>query len=145
MAQKQWGNIDQANNSPIWGPSLVGTKANKGTANSANRDALYQNTTANAYTSTAAHSNGVITGVYAVDKNELADTMGEGSKVRAAGWVLRTELPNGRVKMETLVAMKGFSGDDSDTDDTIFPDSSASASTSASSSPSTSPSASPSA
>src|SRR5574343_500152 len=112
MAQKQWGNIDRANNSPIWGPSLVGTKVNTGTANTANRDALYQNTTANAYTVSAAHSNGVITGVYAVDKNEMADTLGEGPKVRAAGWVLRTELPNGRIKMETLVAMKGFTGAD---------------------------------
>ena len=76
MAQTQWGNKDTSNNSPIWGPTLVGTQiAGTGTANTANRDALYQNTTADAY------QNNMTIGVYGVSPGEMADAVGGVSTV----------------------------------------------------------------
>ena len=106
MAQKQWGSVDQANNSPIWAPAQVGTKAGTGTANTLNREALWHNSTANGFTSTNAHSNGVTTGTYGVSANEMANASGEGFRVRNEGWQLRTQSPSGRIRYETLVAMK---------------------------------------
>lgn len=76
MAQTQWGNKDTSNNSPIWGPTLVGTQiAGTGTANTENRDALYQNTTADAY------QNNMTIGVYGVSPAEMADATGGVSTV----------------------------------------------------------------
>ena len=65
-----WGTIDRANNSPIWGPSLV----NK-TANTANRDALYNNTTPDAFVT------GLTVGVFGVAPNELVDSLGQVTSV----------------------------------------------------------------
>lgn len=73
MSQTLWGKVDRANNSPMFGPSQVGTKTGVGTSNTANRDALFGNTTANAFTVTNVHASGVITGVYGVSAAELAE------------------------------------------------------------------------
>lgn len=66
----QWGKIDRANNSPFWGPSLV----NK-TANTANRDALYNNTTPDAFVT------GLTVGVFGVAPDELVDSLGQVTSV----------------------------------------------------------------
>lgn len=75
----QWGNNDQANNSPVWAPAQFNEAPT-----TANRDALYGNTTANGVV------NGAIIGVYAVDQSEMA--YGRGSK---AGVVSITVTANG--------------------------------------------------
>lgn len=56
----QWGNNDVASNSVIWGPANV-----QKTANTANRDALFGNTTPGAFIS------GQATGVFGVSRTEL--------------------------------------------------------------------------
>ena len=43
-----------------------------------------------------------------------------GAYATSAGWVLRKELPNGRVQTETLIAAKSLTSDGGD--DSIFPD-----------------------
>ena len=101
------GKADQANNAPIWAAAQV----NKA-PNTANRDALYGNTTANGY------GQNLTSGVFAVDDNEVSSLSG---KVTHAGWVLRTVGSGGRagrVTYETLVA----GGISSDAEDTIFSD-----------------------
>jgi hypothetical protein len=109
----QWGNTDDAANSVIW--AVAGL--NK-TANTANRNALFGNTTPDAY------FDGVTIGQYGVDVNEAAAaraTVGAPRPV-ASGWVLRTEGSGGRagrVQMETLVAMRSITGD---AEDAVFPD-----------------------
>lgn len=103
-----WGNNDAASNSTIFAASYV-----KLTPNTANRDALYGNTTANAYIA------GQTIGQYGVDANEI--TAG-GGKVAHTGWVLRKEGQGGRagrVEYEVLVA-GGIVGDGAD--DAVFPD-----------------------
>lgn len=65
----QWGKIDRANNSPIWGPVMV-----MKTANTVNRDALYNNVTANAYVTNTAFSNGYTAGVFGVSVGEMNDS-----------------------------------------------------------------------
>lgn len=95
----QWGNGDQSNNAPIWAAGLV----NK-SVNTANRDALYQNTTADAFVT------GTTKGVFAIDKDELAT-----AKAPHTGWVMRTVGTGGRagrVQYEVLVA-GGIASDDS--------------------------------
>lgn len=62
MSQTMWGKIDRANNSPIWATAQV----NK-TANTANRDALYNNTTADAYIT------GATIGTFGVSVAEMSD------------------------------------------------------------------------
>lgn len=57
----QWGFDDQSNNAPVWGGLLF----NK-TPNTANRDALYGNSTADAFVT------GKTVGVFAVDSDEMA-------------------------------------------------------------------------
>lgn len=77
MSQKMWGNKDQANNSPIWGPVNVML-----TPNTVNRDLLYNNTTANAFVTNTAFSNGYIAGVFGVSKDEMNDaTQGQVNSV----------------------------------------------------------------
>lgn len=79
----QWGNVDQANNSPIWGPVSV-----KLQANTTNRDNLYNNTTANAFTTNTAFANGYRAGVFGVAPGEMSDSsMGQVANVQvtAAG------------------------------------------------------------
>lgn len=57
----QWGQNDQANNSVLWGPAKF-----KKAPNTANRDALYQNTTPDAFVK------GETVGQYGVDNVEIA-------------------------------------------------------------------------
>lgn len=73
----QWGKIDRANNSPIWGPVSV-----MQTANTVNRNALFNNTTANAYVTNTAFSNGYTVGVFGVAPGEMNDeTQGQVANV----------------------------------------------------------------
>lgn len=102
-----WGSSDAASNSTIFAAAQV-----KVTPNTANRTALFGNTTANAYIA------GVTVGQYGVDANEIA---AEGGKTAHTGWVLRTTGQGGRagrVFNEVLVA----GGISSDAEDTAFPD-----------------------
>lgn len=109
----QWGNNDAASNSVLWAPARVKTAAN-----SANRDALYGNTTADAFITDQT------VGQYGVDEDEArAARAGAGPKMAHAGWNLRIEGSGGRagrVTYETLVAMGSIAGDG--TDDTVLPD-----------------------
>lgn len=103
----QWGKNDQASQSVNWAPTLV-----KVTPNTANRDALYGNTTANAFIA------GVTVGQYGVDDAEIAAGAG---KVAHTGWVLQTTGQGGRagrVFTEVLVA-GGITGDG---EDVSYPD-----------------------
>lgn len=103
----QWGKNDAASNSVLWAPTSV-----KLAPNTTNRDALFGNTTANAFIA------GVTVGQYGVDANEVA---AGGGKVSHTGWVLQTTGSGGRagrVFTEVLVA-GGITGD---AEDTSFPD-----------------------
>lgn len=103
-----WGKNDAATNAVFWAAQQL----NKA-ANSANRDALYGNTTANAFV------DGLTTGMFAVDPVESGVAKGA---VAHTGWVLRTEGSGGRagrVFYETLVA-GGIPDDGSD--DAVLPD-----------------------
>jgi hypothetical protein len=103
-----WGSNDAASNSTIFAAAQV-----KVAPNTANRDALFGNTTANAY------FDGVTVGQYGVSADEV--TAGGGA-VAHSGWVLRTVGQGGRagrVMTEVLVA-GGITGDASD--DAAFPD-----------------------
>lgn len=96
-----WGKSDAASNSTIFAPTSV-----KLAPNSANRDNLFDNATADAFIS------GVTVGQFGVDSNEIAVNPG----VAHTGWVLRTEGSGGRagrVMTEVLVA-GGISSDASD-------------------------------
>lgn len=108
----QWGNTDDAANSVIWATESVNQPAN-----TANRDALFGNTTANAY------FDGVTVGQYGVDTAEQRAARDAGDPRPAhAGWVLKTEGQGGRAgrtTYETLVAMGSITGD---AEDTSFPD-----------------------
>ncbi len=99
---------DSAANSVNWAPTSV-----KLAPNTANRDDLYGNTTADAFIT------GLTVGQFAVDDNEIA---AGGGKVAHTGWVLRTVGSGGRagrVMTEVLVA-GGITSDGSD--DTTLPD-----------------------
>lgn len=101
-----WGNQDAASNSTIFAPTSV-----KLAPNSANRDNLFDNTTADAFIT------GVTVGQFGVDSNEIAVN----PAVAHTGWVLRTEGSGGRagrVMTEVLVA-GGIGGD---AEDTVFAD-----------------------
>lgn len=103
-----WKNTDHAANSTIFAAAQL-----KKAPNTANRTALFGNTTSNGY------FDGVTIGQYAVDDKEIA---AGGGKVSHTGWVLRTEGQGGRagrVMTEVLVA-GGITGDASD--DAKFPD-----------------------
>lgn len=103
----QWKNTDSAANSVFW--AAAGFKV---PANTANRDAIFANTTADAFMT------GLKVGVFGVD---TAETSAE-SAVAHAGWVVRTEGTGGRagrVQYETLVAMGSIS---TDAEDTIMKD-----------------------
>lgn len=102
-----WGSNDAASNSTIYAAAQL-----KQTPNTANRTALFGNTTSNAY------FDGVTVGQYGVDGNEIA---AGGGKTAHTGWVLRTTGQggrSGRIFDEVLVA-GGISGD---AEDTSFPD-----------------------
>lgn len=98
---------DSAANSVIWAAAQF-----KKTPNSANRDALFGNTTANAFVA------GATVGMFAVDDNEIAASNGS---VAHTGWVIRTVGSGGRagrVQTEVLVAGKIIT----DAEDTVFKD-----------------------
>lgn len=102
-----WGKNDAASNSTIYAAAQF-----KLAPNTANRDALFGNTTANAFIT------GVTVGQYGVDANEV--TAG-GGRTSHTGWVLRTTGQGGRAGRifdEVLVA-GGISGD---AEDVSFPD-----------------------
>lgn len=103
----QWGSNDASSNAVLWSGALV-----KLAPNSANRDALYGNSTADAFIS------GATIGVYGVD---AAEVEAGGGKVAHTGWVIQTTGSGGRagrVQTEVLVA-GGMSGDG---EDVAFPD-----------------------
>lgn len=107
----QWKNDDSAANSVLWGVAGF----NK-TANAANRNAFFGNTTANAYV------NGITAGQFGVDTGEQAAARAAGPRPAHAGWVNRVVGSGGRagrVQMETLVAMGSMTGD---AEDTVVPD-----------------------
>jgi len=103
----QWGNTDDAANSVLWATAQVNKEET-----AANRNALFGNTTANAYFA------GVTVGTYAVDTNEIA---AEGGKTAHTGHVIRTTGQGGRagrVMTEVLVA----GGITADAEDVAYPD-----------------------
>lgn len=103
----QWKMDDSAANSVNWAVAQV-----KKAPNTANRDAFYGNTTANAY------FDGAKVGQFAADSNEVAAN----PAIAHTGWVVRTEGSGGRagrVSYEVLVA-GGITSDGSD--DTSMPD-----------------------
>lgn len=102
-----WGSNDAASNSTIFAAAQV----NK-TPNTANRTALFGNTTSNAYIT------GATVGQFGVDSNEIA---ADGGRAAHTGWILRTTGQGGRagrVMQEVLVA-GGITGD---AEDTVYPD-----------------------
>lgn len=101
-----WGKNDTASNSAIYAPAQV-----KLAPNTDNQDALFGNTTADAFI------DGITVGQFGVDSNEVAVNPG----VAHTGWVLRTVGSGGRagrVLTEVLVA----GGIGTDAEDTVFPD-----------------------
>lgn len=108
-----WRNTDAAGNSAIFAAAQV-----KVTPNTANRTALFGNTTADAFIT------GVTVGQFGVDTTEEKAARGNRQPRPAhAGWVLRTEGSGGRagrIQYETLVAFGSLTGDASD--DTQLPD-----------------------
>lgn len=108
----QWGNTDDAANSVLWAPQQL-----KVTANSTTRDALFGNTTADAYIT------GITVGQYGADVNEvIAKRAASVASPTHAGWVLKTEGSGGRAGRtfyETLVAFGTLTGD---AEDTTLPD-----------------------
>lgn len=108
----QWGNTDDAANSVLWAPAQV-----KVTANSTTRDALFGNTTADAYIT------GITIGQYGADVNEvIAKRAASVASPTHAGWVLKTVGSGGRAGRtfyETLVAFGTLTGD---AEDVTLPD-----------------------
>lgn len=98
----QWKNTDATANSVIWAAGQL-----KIAANTANRDALFGNTTADAMIS------GQTVGMFAADVTETKVN----PAITHAGWVLRTVGSGGRagrVQYETLVAMGSLTADAED-------------------------------
>lgn len=107
----QWKNDDSAANSVLWAVSQYNTPANSTT-----QEAFYGNTTADAFVT------GATVGQFGVDVAEQAAARAAGPRAAHAGWVIKTVGSGGRegrVTMETLVAMGSMSGDD---EDAAFPD-----------------------
>lgn len=105
----QWGNTDDAANSVLWGVSQL----NK-TANSVNRDALFGNTTADAYITNAT------VGQFGAGVQEAQAN----GAIPHSGWILRTTGSGGRagrVQNEVLVA-GGFTFTVDASDDAVLPD-----------------------
>lgn len=88
----QWGNRDHANNAPKWAGSEV-----KLTPNTGNKEALYQNTTADSFMT------GTTDGIFAVNSGRTKANPG----VPHTGWVHRKVGSGGRanrIQTEVLVA-----------------------------------------
>lgn len=110
-----WKPADDANGIPISVPAQFSL-----TPNSANRDALYGNTTSNAYVA------GQTIGLFSVSAAEKASTnaSSEASKVTHTGWNIRTVGQGGRagrVFYECLVAGDAAVGSNTTFDDAILP------------------------
>lgn len=107
-----YGKSDAASN-----VSVVTVSNVKVTPNTANRTALFGNTTANAFFA------GATVGLFGASAGEVqAARAGANTKIAAPGWVLRTEGAGGRagrVQYETLAVVR-MSSDASD--DTVLPD-----------------------
>jgi hypothetical protein len=108
-----WGNVDNAANSTIYAAAQA-----KLTPNTANRTAIFGNTTQEAFIANVA------IGQFGVDTNEVTAAREEAAGDRAAhaGWVLRTVGSGGRagrVQSEVLVAMGSLTGD---AEDNVFED-----------------------
>lgn len=102
-----WGNKDAANNSTIFAAAQVKKKAN-----TANRDALFSNTTPDAFIT------GATIGQFGVDTQEVQAN----GDIPHPGWVLRTVGSGGRagrVHHEVLVAMNSIT---EDFEDVAYPD-----------------------
>jgi len=98
----QWKNTDNAANSVLW--AVAGFKT---TANAANRNAFFGNTTPDAFI------DGIAAGQFGATPNEVTAE----SAIAHAGWVVRKEGTDGRagrVQYETLVAMGSLTGDAED-------------------------------
>ena len=112
----QWTMTDNANGAPSWANTMLNVAKNK--------NELYANVTIG-----AAHAN-IAYGTFGVSTTEMttgaANTSSEASKVTHAGWVLRRQGQGGRagrVHYEVLVAASSISGDGSNKDDAILPES----------------------
>lgn len=103
-----WKNADDANSSPLTAVKQFGLQVN-----TANRDALYGNTTEDAFVA------GQTIGVFAVDSTEIKAS---GGKTAHTGWVLRKEGSGGRAGrvMEEVLVAGGISSDAS-ADNTKYP------------------------
>lgn len=103
----QWKNTDDAANSVLWAPAQL-----KLAPTTTNRNALFGNTTSNAY------FEGTTIGMFGVDDNEVAASKGA---VAHTGWVLRTEGQGGRAgRIQTEVLVAGGMLDDKE--DAVYPD-----------------------
>ena len=105
-----WGTSDAASNSTLFALDQVGT-----TPNTANRTALYGNTTADAFIT------GVTVGQFGSDANEVKTQRLSGGPTRSPGWNLRIT-KGSRVMNETLVAMSHRSLITDGSDDATLPD-----------------------
>jgi hypothetical protein len=104
-----WGNLDAANNAPIFGPT-------GGVGLTANTQQLFGNTTF-ATISTSLGVAGQAIGVFGVDASEQANTATKANTGTHAGWVIRkvgTGGRAGRIQVETIVAMGSMTGDAAD-------------------------------
>jgi hypothetical protein len=110
-----WGNIDLANNAPVFGPT-------GGMGLTANTQLLYGNTTI-ATTNSDLGCIGEAIGVFGVDAVEAQVAASKANVGAHAGWVVRTTGTGGRAgrtQTETIVAMGSMTGDAED--DTTLPD-----------------------
>lgn len=105
-----WGTSDAASNSTLFALDQLNT-----TPNTANRTALFGNTTADAFIT------GLTVGQFGSDKNEVQTDRLNGGPVRSPGWNLRIT-KGSRVMNETLVAMSNKSLITDASDDTTLPD-----------------------
>ena len=106
-----WGNLDAANNAPVFGPT-------GGQGLTANTQALFGNTTV-ATTDSSLGRIGLAIGVFGVDATEASIAASKANVGAHAGWVVRTEGTGGRagrVTTETIVAMGSIYGDAADDD-----------------------------
>jgi len=106
-----WGNLDAANNAPLFGPT-------GGKGLTANTQALFGNTTF-ATTNSELGCIGEAIGVFGIDAAEAEVAGSHANTSTHAGWVVRTEGTGGRagrVTTETIVAMGSIYGDAADDD-----------------------------
>lgn len=103
-----WGNLDAANNAPLFGDT-------GGLGMTANTQQLFGNTTI-ATEDTELGRSGMAIGVFGADVNEMSNVSVSSANTAGghAGWILRKEGTGGRagrVHVETLVAMGSIYGD----------------------------------